>query len=445
MLITSLRPLSKLNLQRLGKWKAPICLSFSKFMISYLQQNQVRLKSTEFKYQFEDFQYPFGGPEEFLGKVSATRKIMTDEHKNCLMFMIYSEHLAQFLLPIVKQLINLKDGASEDFTEQILKIAHKGEEIRKRSEPSDDVPLVILVKFLQNYNWESIMENETILEQYRFHFKPAFDYHLKFFEYSYSTYVSHNEKNFTIDHEVIGRFWLHQDHLLKFLHHLSIMSRTAEVGTSPLPPSPCSTLPRPFPPTPLSKPVSTSEDESSGKSEDDATSENKNERGSIPKLASGKEESSKTSSINESSPKADKGKEDTPETFSEKGSTPKTASGDKETPNIINEKKSNTALQVTPSSEIAWGDPEKFNFTLEDPAVADYLRELTAISRHRHRVLTYLLETKIPKPPENKELLEGEGDIKPDDSTKLLPEAEVKSPKAGKEEETKKDNKPTET
>lgn len=179
------------------------------------------------------------------------KKILDEDHKNLQIFIIYSELLGGFLKPIATKLVNCNlpkpyGPSEEDFKnfledswgiedsgmyifvprEEIELDAYKIHIVAKRREVIDGTPYTIsnqtstqvLLECIQNFPWDHVVTAEyrqqvqatkAVLENSVFYFVNAM-----------KNFVTYNERSLTLDHNMIGRFWFHQDAFIKSLMNL---------------------------------------------------------------------------------------------------------------------------------------------------------------------------------------------------------------------------------
>lgn len=179
------------------------------------------------------------------------KEILDEEHKNFQIFIIYSELLGGFLKPIATKLVNCNlpkpyGPSEEDFKNfledswgiedsgmyifvprgEIELDAYKIHIVAKRKEVIEGTPYTIsnqtstqiLLECIQNFPWDHVVTAEyrqqvqatkAVLENSVFYFVNAM-----------KNFVTYNERSLTLDHNMIGRFWFHQDALIKSLMNL---------------------------------------------------------------------------------------------------------------------------------------------------------------------------------------------------------------------------------
>lgn len=240
---------------------AQSCAGVHLFHLPLANIHTQSMKLNEF--QLPDFNYITDAP--MAEKIQNFDVIANEGHKNYLLFATYVELLAGYLYPFVSKWVTqgletavssakeadpqfvdfimdqwgmnavalkpLPPRQHDDYIQdqyRIRVIAEKSLVKNQtynfiyKSTKESAMPLMTLIKCIENYPWKWRLGVEG--QQSYEPLMPLFHNSTRFFKYAITTYISHNSNNFTIDHDVIGRFWFHQDCLFKCLHHFSRLS-----------------------------------------------------------------------------------------------------------------------------------------------------------------------------------------------------------------------------
>lgn len=214
------------------------------------------------EYRLPDFKYLTNASMD--EKIKNFMIIASEPHQNYMAFCVYVELLAGFLYPFVSEWVTtglqprvgiqksddttfvdfildqwqlhvntkpLPPRSEDEYFQKQYRIRVIAEKNLVRNQVYNFVykarkeavmTLSTLMKCIENYPW-----HWRLGEEQRAEFEPLMPLLLnstKFFKYAVTNYISHNDRNFTIDHDVIGRFWFHQDCLFKILHHFASLS-----------------------------------------------------------------------------------------------------------------------------------------------------------------------------------------------------------------------------